>query len=81
MEVLIYIGAAVLGAFVLYLIVKSIIESIKRKQFRNKERRDEAVANGRCPRCGGSLILRNGRYGQFYGCSNYPQCNYVLCKE
>lgn len=45
---------------------------------RNKERRDEAVATGKCPRCGGSLILRNGRYGQFYGCSNYPQCNYIL---
>lgn len=48
--------------------------------YRNKERRDEAVATGRCPRCGGSLILRNGRYGQFYGCSNYPQCNYILSK-
>ena len=48
---------------------------------RNKERRDEAVATGKCPRCGGSLILRDGRYGRFYGCSNYPQCNYVLSKE
>lgn len=47
---------------------------------RNKERRDEADATGKCPRCGGSLILRNGRYGQFYGCSNYPQCNYILSK-
>lgn len=46
--------------------------------YRNKERRDEAVASGRCPRCGGSLVLRNGRYGRFYGCSNYPECNYIL---
>lgn len=28
--------------------------------------------------CGGRLVLRNGRYGQFYGCSNYPKCNYIL---
>ena len=48
--------------------------------YRNKERRDTAVASGRCPRCGGSLVLRNGRYGQFYGCSNYPRCNYILNK-
>lgn len=48
--------------------------------YRNKERRNEAVASGRCPRCGGSLVLRNGRYGQFYGCSNYPQCKYILNK-
>lgn len=45
--------------------------------YRNKERRDEAVANGRCPRCGGNLVLRNGKYGQFYGCSNYPKCSYT----
>ncbi len=45
---------------------------------RNKERRDAAVANGKCPRCGGHLVLREGRYGRFYGCSNYPTCNYTL---
>ncbi len=27
-----------------------------------------------CPRCGGQLVLRHGMYGDFYGCSNYPQC-------
>lgn len=43
---------------------------------RNQERRDAAVASGRCPLCGGKLVLRNGRYGSFYGCSNYPQCKY-----
>ena len=43
---------------------------------RNQERRDAAVASGKCPLCGGRLVLRNGRYGAFYGCSNYPQCKY-----
>ena len=47
---------------------------------RNKERRDAAVASGKCPRCGGTLVLRTGKYGQFYGCSNYPRCNYILNK-
>lgn len=37
-EILIYIGLAALAALVLYLIVKSIIESIKREQFRKKNR-------------------------------------------
>lgn len=46
--------------------------------YRSKERRDAAFANGKCPRCGGSLVLRNGRYGRFYGCSNYPNCKYIL---
>ncbi len=30
-----------------------------------------------CPRCGGRLIKRNGKYGRFYGCSNYPNCKYT----
>ena len=39
-EILMYIGLAALGAFILYLIVKSImdIENIKREQFLKKNR-------------------------------------------
>lgn len=44
----------------------------------NKERRDSAVASGICPKCGCKLVLRDGRYGRFYGCSNYPNCRYTL---
>ena len=44
----------------------------------NKERRDSAVAAGVCPKCGCKLILRKGRYGWFYGCSDYPNCRYTL---
>lgn len=33
-------------------------------------------SGGPCPRnnCGGTLVLRRGRFGEFYGCSNYPRC-------
>lgn len=31
-----------------------------------------------CPRCGETLIMRNGKYGQFKGCSNYPKCRFTL---
>ena len=33
-----------------------------------------------CPRCGGMLVLRNGKYGQYYGCFNYPHCTYTRRK-
>ncbi len=42
-----------------------------------REQKLDAVASGRCPRCGGTLTLRKGKYGKFYGCSNYPQCKYT----
>lgn len=29
-----------------------------------------------CPKCGGILVKRKGKYGEFIGCSNYPQCHY-----
>lgn len=30
-----------------------------------------------CPRCKGELVRREGRYGSFYGCSNFPACRYT----
>lgn len=30
-----------------------------------------------CPVCGCELVLRKGRYGQFYGCSGYPVCKFT----
>lgn len=29
-----------------------------------------------CPKCGGKLVKRKGKYGAFTGCSNYPKCHY-----
>ncbi|WP_425803601.1 NERD domain-containing protein [Desulfitobacterium sp. Sab5] len=31
-----------------------------------------------CPKCGGELILRKGKYGDFKGCSNYPKCRFSV---
>ena len=28
----------------------------------------------KCPRCGAPMLLRNGKNGAFWGCSNYPEC-------
>lgn len=29
-----------------------------------------------CPNCGGELLRRHGRFGEFIACSNYPKCKY-----
>lgn len=39
--------------------------------------RMNVIDNGLCPNCGGHLVKRSGRYGIFYGCSNYPRCKYT----
>lgn len=30
-----------------------------------------------CPRCGGRLVRRSGKYGEFFGCSSFPRCRYT----
>ncbi len=34
-----------------------------------------------CPKCGGELVKKNSRYGEFIACSNYPKCKYVKQTE
>jgi DNA topoisomerase-1 len=35
-----------------------------------------------CPKCGlGRLVERSGRYGEFIGCSRYPECDYIKGKD
>ena len=31
----------------------------------------------KCPECGHDLVERNGRYGKFVACENYPECKYI----
>ena len=31
----------------------------------------------KCPDCGNHLVLKQGRFGEFTACSNYPTCKYV----
>ena len=35
------------------------------------------VNSGICPKCGGTLVLRNGKYGKFKGCSSFPKCRFI----
>lgn len=50
--------------------IKNIKETLM-----NKERK---ISQGICPKCGGKLIKRKSSYGQFIGCSNYPNCKFIL---
>ena len=55
---------------------KHIIDAtIKKHTYEEKSR------EGICPRCGGNLVVRYGKGGQFTGCSNYPKCHYTETKR
>ena len=41
------------------------------------EKKDIALANKETLVCGGELVIRNGRYGSFYACENFPKCKFT----
>jgi len=31
----------------------------------------------KCPECNSNMTMKNGRYGQFWGCTGFPNCRYT----
>ncbi len=52
---------------------KEHVSAIKEKIADNKILENNMI----CPKCRGNLVERNGKYGKFIGCSNYPKCKYI----
>jgi DNA topoisomerase-1 len=66
------------------------IERFDTKFSRDLERAAEQMPNVKregvpteevCPQCGAPLVLRFGRYGAFFACSRYPECDYTRNPE
>lgn len=47
----------------------------------NMEKIEPKVLDELCPECGRNLVVRLGRYGEFVGCSGYPECKYIKKDE
>jgi hypothetical protein len=43
-------------------------------EFRSPASEAAASPEERCPKCGGPMVPRNGRYGPFLSCARYPEC-------
>jgi DNA topoisomerase-1 len=41
----------------------------------------DQILDEKCPKCESNLVLKQGRYGEFTACSNYPNCKYVKQKS
>ena len=53
-----------------------ISNTIKKKDDYNQK-----IDNLICPSCGARLVIRESKYGKFYGCSNYPKCKFTKNME
>ncbi len=50
----------------------------KEEHLANIKKTQVALEERICPRCGKQLVLRSGKYGDFYGCSGYPSCKFTM---
>lgn len=56
-------------------------EPLVEDAFKNMTKKEAEATGEKCPECGGDLVIRNGKYGKFTACSNYPNCKYVKKDE
>ena len=55
-----------------------LTEPNKKSNFIVEIEKNDGVIN-MCPSCeSGYLVMRNGEFGDFYGCNNYPYCKYSI---
>ena len=57
---------------------KEAVNEHKQQVYLRQNQPESKIRHGICPRCGGQLVLRNSKYGKFYGCSNYPKCKFTM---
>ena len=51
------------------------------KAFSDMEKKAPEETGEVCPECGSPLVVRNGKFGEFVACSNYPDCKYIKKEE
>ncbi len=58
-----------------------LFEPRVKSAFSDMEKKAPVVTGEICPNCGNPLVIRNGKYGEFIACSNYPECKYIKKEE
>lgn len=54
-----------------------IPEDVRMRETTVSLQKYDLLAQGLCPGCGGQLMQRTGKYGEFLGCGQYPHCRFT----
>jgi len=49
-------------------------KGLKNENGTKSKSRQEISQAFTCPECGARMVIREGPYGKFYGCSKFPYC-------
>lgn len=60
-----------------FLLVEEKNKSLFIKELEEQYEDDFKNEKYECPKCGGKLRVKEGQYGRFLGCCNYPECTYT----
>ena len=41
-------------------------------------KKEPEMTDVKCDKCGHAMVIREGKYGKFMGCSNYPNCKNIM---
>ena len=52
-------------------------EELVKKAYEDMPKKHVELLEEKCPLCGSQLVERDGRYGHFVACSNYPKCKFI----
>ena len=56
-------------------------EASEEREIEEKEdKKVPAVADFKCEQCGSDMVLRTGKFGTFYACSQYPKCRFTKAR-
>lgn len=63
--------------------IQVMTEKLKALTGKSETEKQQHITNIKikCPFCGNALVLRKGKYGQFWGCSSYPKCRFTRSVE
>jgi DNA topoisomerase-1 len=60
---------------------KTTRKLIATKQGGLRAAKPDQILDEVCPRCRSNLVLKQGRFGEFTACTNYPECRYIKHKS
>jgi len=59
---------------------KTTRKLVATKQGSLKAAKPDVILEEKCPRCSSNLVIKQGRFGEFTACTNYPECKYIKHK-
>ena len=56
------------------------VEAAPEEEVKEQPKKAPVIADFKCEKCGGDMVLRTGKFGSFYACARYPECRFTKAR-